>query len=641
MNKTPYTPAPAEGWEEPRRAVTLDHEHRSIKGLEEKHVQLPIGTEEIRKAMDRLKKYQYAKATLDNRIVANEEWWKLRHWQQLRAEMGKSNRETVEPTSAWLLNCVLNKHADAMDNYPTINVLPRERGDMELAETLSSVVPVVLEENHYEEVYNDKWWYKIKHGTGVEMVYWDAKAHNGLGEIGICTVDLLRLAWEPGVRNIQDSEDVFCLDVMPLERFKACYPEAADEVTGGTGLTVVDYHHDDNRDTSDMVVVVDWYYKRVDEKGKTVLHLAKFVDETLLFASENEPEFRESGFYEHGEYPFVFDALFPVQDSCTGMGHIDIGRDPQMYVDKLDSLILTNAIRCGKKRYMIADNSGVNEEEFADWDKDFVHVQGTLSDALIREIDVSALDAKVYDTRQTKIDELKETSGNRDFNQGGTTSGVTAASAIAALQESGNKLSRDMVKAGYRAYEKVCALVVELIRQFYTAPRTFRITGKDGGMDFVTLDSSMMQPEVVDEMGVSSVRKPVFDLKIKAQRENPFARLSQNELAVQLYQMGVFNPEMADQAVLMLDMMQFEGVEALKRRLQERGNVFGMMQQQIGMLQQQLAALTGAMQPPAAPPEPAMPPQAQGLDNPVARAAQTAQKMREGEAARRVAERGA
>ena len=40
---------------------------------------------------------------------------------------------------------------------------------------------------------------------------------------------------------------------------------------------------------------------------------------------------------------------------------------------------------------------------------------------------------------EMKIDELKETSSNRDVSQGSSSGGVTAAAAIAALQEAGNK----------------------------------------------------------------------------------------------------------------------------------------------------------------------------------------------------------
>ena len=107
--------------------------------------------------------------------------------------------------------------------------------------------------------------------------------------------------------------------------------------------------------------------------------------------------------------------------------------------------------------------------------------------------------------------------------------------------------------------DRVCELCVELIRQFYTEPRTFRITGERGGDDFTTYASGGIQEQRLPEYGMESARKPVFDLKIKSQKSSPFSRIAQNETAKELYGMGIFQPANADQALMVLDMMDFEG----------------------------------------------------------------------------------
>lgn len=123
----------------------------------------PIGRDEVLQAAQTLREYKNGKSALERRIVANEQWWKLRHWQQMNLH---DPRETVEPVSAWLFNTILNKHADAMDNRPEPVVLPREEGDRGAAETLSQVLPVILEQGGMEQLYSDMWWYKLKAGTG-------------------------------------------------------------------------------------------------------------------------------------------------------------------------------------------------------------------------------------------------------------------------------------------------------------------------------------------------------------------------------------------------------------------------------------------------------------------------------------------
>ena len=172
-----------------------------------------------------------------------------------------------------------------------------------------------------------------------------------------------------------------------------------------------------------------------------------------------------------------------------------------------------------------------------------------------------------------KIDELKETSGNRDFSQGGVSSGVTAASAIAALQEAGSKLTRDMVKGGYRAFADLNKLAVELVRQFYDEPRFFRILGSNGNEEFIAYDNTEIRVRNQGvEFGVEiGNRKPIFDIKVSAEKASPFSKISQNELALQLYNSGFFNPEMRTQALIAIGMMDFEGKENVISRISGGG----------------------------------------------------------------------
>jgi hypothetical protein len=164
-----------------------------------------IGREEIQKAQQTLQKYKEGKSNLERRIVENEQWFKLRHWECMRKE--KTNQ--VEPSSGWLFNAIANKHADAMDNYPSPNVLPREEGDKAEAEMLSSIIPVILEQNDFEETYDNVWDYKLKAGTGIYGVFWDKEKLNGLGDVSVRKVDIINLFWESGITDIQRSRNFF------------------------------------------------------------------------------------------------------------------------------------------------------------------------------------------------------------------------------------------------------------------------------------------------------------------------------------------------------------------------------------------------------------------------------------------------
>lgn len=550
---------------------------------ESAEVRPTIGVEKVREWAGILEKYKKGKRHLEQRIVDAEQAWKLRHWEQIR----KKDVGDPEPTSGWLVNVILAKHSDACDNIPSVICMPREETDDYEAKQLTDILPVVFEQNEFPRVWSDIWWYKLKSGTGVYGVYWNPEQHGGLGDISIQKTEMLNLFWQPGIADIQDSRYVFQCRLVDNELLEQEYTQLKDKLkTGNHHLTR--YVYDDTIDTSQKSMVVDVYYKKKVD-GKSILHFAKFVDEELLFATENErepqtdemgniikPSMAETGLYAHGKYPFVFDALFPEEGypNC-GFGYVDLCKDPQKMIDVMDNAMIKNMLAGATPRWFVRTDGGINEDEYADLNNPFVHMSGRLDADSIMPIQHSSLDGVYVNLKQLKIDELKQISGNRDVNNGGATGSVTAASAIAALQEAGNGISRDMISASYRAFKQVVELCIELIREFYDVPRKFRITGDNGQQQFISYDNSgIKEQEQGNEFGIDmGYRLPVFDIDVQVQKESQYKTAAYNELAVQLFQLGAFNPQMADQVLPMLRMMDFKGKDELIRKVEENAKL--------------------------------------------------------------------
>ena len=547
-----------------------------------------IGEEEVKKANDILQKYKTGKAALDKRIIDNELWFRMGHWKNYENKMMEGK---PKPSSGWLFNSIANKHADAMDNYPEPNVLPRAADDEETAKVLSKILPTVLEQCDYETVYSDTWWRKLKTGTGVKGIFWDPTARKGLGEISIRSVNLLMLYWEPGVEDIQDSPNLFSLSLANSEQLEAQYPQLKGHT--GHSLDVAKYIHDDSIDTADKSVVVDWYYKKAQPGGQTVLHYCKYCNGIVLYASENDPQYAENGFYDHGKYPFVFDPLFREEDSPAGFGYIDVMKDTQTAIDEMNHAMDENVKLSAKQRYILSDTAGINEEELADFGRDIVHAAGRVTDESMRPLQTAGLAGNLITYRDDRVNELKEISGNRDVSQGGTTSGLTAASAIAALQEAGSKLSRDMLKSAYRAFAQECYFIIELMRQFYDEQRVYRITGESGGTEYVPFSNAMLQAQPGGMVGGVQLgdHEPVFDITVSAAKKSTFSRLSQNETAKECYQMGFFAPANADAALAALDMMDFEGIEKVRQRVSQNGTLYQQLQQMAQQMQKMAAII--------------------------------------------------
>lgn len=550
----------------------------------------PVITEEtVKKADETLQKYRKSKARLEDRVIDNERLWKLER------ENNEGTSDSVKPTSAWLFNCIISNHADAMDAFPEPNILPRERNDVEEAKKLSQILPVIYNFNHFYHEYSSAWWAKIKNGTGVYGVFWDKDKLNGLGDISVKKVDILNLFWEPGITDIQDSKNLFYCSLVDIEGLEKAYPQLKDKLKSDES-TIKKYPYEDDVTVDDKALVVDWYYKVYDPATKkSVLHYVKYCNDEVLFATENEREKYPNGLYDHGKYPFIFDTLFPQEGSPAGFGYIDVCKDPQKYINRLDEAILTNALAGATPRWIVREDVGISMNDYLDFTNPIVKATGNLSDNSIMPVPVQGLSPMYYQVMQGKIQEMKETSGNRDVNNGGTASGVTAASAIAAMQEQSGKLSRDMIKHTYENFEKITELCIELIRQFYDNIRTFRITGENGAAEFVEYSNAGIKPQEQDInlSGETGYRKPLFDIEVAVQKENLYTKTAYNEFALQLYQNGFFNPEMATQAVAALDIMDFKGKETVREKIQESYN----LQQQLLQWQQMAITLASKYEP--------------------------------------------
>ena len=552
----------------------------------------PIGAEQLKKFTMVLEKYNSGKAQTKSRIIASENWWKLRNTieEQKVTNIGADGGFTA--TSGWLHNVIVSKHADAMEAYPEPNILPREEADKGEAQKLSAIVPCVLEHNQFETTYSDNMWQKLKTGTGVYKVVWDSGKLNGLGDISVERVSLLNIYWEPGVTDIQRSRYFFHTELYDKDELEQKYPQLKGKLKGKSFMSAK-FLYDDHVDTENKHTVIEVYYHKF-VNGKNTLQYCKYVGDQVLYATENDtqpvmdeitqqlkPPMAITGLYDHGKYPYVFDALYPIEGSPCGYGYVDICRNPQMVIDLLNTSFVKNAMVGAVPRYFRRRDGGVNSEQFLDLSNPLVDVEGNLDEAALRRIEHDTLDSNYIAVLDRTIQELRETSGNTETSTGNISSGVTAASAIAALQEASGKGSKDSTQTSYRAYTQIVDFCIELIRQFYNLPRQFRIVGEYGMQKFISYtNAGIVQQYQGNDFGQDmGFRLPVFDIKVSAQKKNVYTKVTQNELALQLFQHGFFNPQMTDQALMCLEIMDFDGKDGIMQKIAQMGTMYQKLMQ--------------------------------------------------------------
>ncbi len=535
---------------------------------------------------DILYKYRDGKQLLDDKIKDNYEWWKQRHWHLLKGKQVAEGSKTVdmvnkepEPTTAHLFNCIQNKHADAMDNIPELIFLPVSKDDEQTCSILNKIIPIVNERSKFTRAYSGCWYDKLIAGAGIYFISWNQNLYYGLGDVEIKKVDPLKLFWKPGINNIQESPYTFYVEELPSAEVKELYPFLT--ITTGNTLALKEHQKAEQDIEQDIVQLVHCYYKF---NGK--IHYCYFCCGQVIYASENDDRFKDTGYYLHGKHPFVIDSCYSIYNSPFGFSLLDVEKPTQELIDKYTQLTVKNVKdnAAGKKFY--DRNSGVNLGDLQDPGKEYVAVN-SINDGVIRHVEVKDITANMSGLINNKVAEMNETSGNRDFTQGGTVAGVTSASAIAALQESGSKGSRDLIKNTYEAMKEIGEMEIEIMRQRYQNTRFFRITGTEEEYDFVEFNNQDLLPrEIEQEDGQPILHTPVFDVKIKAQKQSPFSTMANNEQYLNFFKAGMFNPQIADQALLCVELLEFEGKENLIRKLKENGTLLQTVQELQGQLQQ-------------------------------------------------------
>ena len=546
-----------------------------------------IGAEQLKVFTKVLEEYKAGKVQTEQRILASENWWKLRNSIEEQKDSKSASKDGFKAVSGWLHNVIVSKHADAMKAYPEPNILPREQGDKGEASMLTAIIPCVLEQNHFEKTYSDAMWQKLKTGTGLYKVVWDKSKLNGLGDIHVERVNLLNVYWEPGVTDIQRSRYFFHTELWDKDVLEERYPQLKGKLKGQSFFSTK-FLYDDHVKTENKHTVVEVYYHRYIQ-GKNTLQYCRYVGDQVIFATENDtqpivdqmtgqakPPMAITGLYDHGKYPYFFDPLYPIEGSPCGYGYVDLCRNPQMEIDLLKTAMVKNAMVGAVPRYFSRIDGNINEEEFLDTTKPVVHVNGNVDEATIRKIDHDQLDGMYVNLLDRSIDELRETSGNTEAATGSTPGAVTAASGIAALQEAAGKTSADSTQSSYRVFMEIVDMCIELIRQFYDMPRKFRILGQYGMERYVTYTNQGIQPQhqgmaFGQDMGY---RLPVFDIKVSAQKKNVYTKVAQNELALQFFQLGFFNPQMTDQSLMCLEMMDFDDKDIIMQKISQMGTMY-------------------------------------------------------------------
>ena len=485
------------------------------------------------------------------------EWQRLEHAERMYCgehwhDVPQLDPNEPRPVTPVIQSTVESIAADLMDAMPEAVITPETAEDVRAAR----VVEALIRENHdaacYEREYRRMVHDLLVGGYAVQEVGYDPALNNGLGGAFIRHTDNRGILFDPLCADIQDGRAVFKFALRTREWLASRFPAYDGSGDGYTSQSMLQDAHITG-DSSKTALLIEYWWREYDEaSGACRVHMAQLAGGKVLSDSRAQ---KPEGYYAHGQYPFFVTPLFERKGSPLGFGVVDLFAGQQQYADKLDQIILKNALMASHNKLLITEASGFDADDLRDWAKD-VHKGESLGG--VSWFSTPPLPAYILQYTKNMRDAIKEESGANDFSRGGTAGGITAASAIAALQEMSSKRARMASRQLHESYRDAVRMEIEVEREFNLLPRIVSFT-QDGEIQREIFDGKLLQKMLPDGRALPLE----FSISIKVQKENRWSVLSHNELILQMVQLKMLTPEQA------VELMRFDGREQVLRAARE------------------------------------------------------------------------
>ena len=484
------------------------------------------------------------------RLEQCERMYRGDHWH----DVPLIDRNEPRPVTPIIQSTVENIKSELMDRIPEPVIAPETAGDAEAAQ----VVEAIIRQNHDAACYAKEYRMLIHDllvgGYAVQEVGYDSEMNGGLGGAFIRHVDSRAILFDPLAGDLQDGRAVFKLALRTRDYFAAHYPEKAALLTADA-FGKPDAPEDEilRGDRNETLLLIEYWWREFDaETGRYTVHMAQLAGNQVLCDSR---DWKSEGYFSHGLYPFVLTPLFPRRGTCLGFGVADMFATKQRYADKLDQIVLKNALMASHNKLLVTEASGFDADDLRDWAKE-VHRGESLNG--VTWFTTPPLPAYVLDYIEKTRESIKQESGANEFSRGSIGGGVTSASAIASLQEMSNKRARMISRMLHEAFRDAVRLEIEVEREFNFFMRTVTVT--TGGQSREATFTS----DLLERMAPGGVRLPIeFAISVKARQETKYAAMTQNELVLKMLSAGMMQPAQA------VELMMFDGKEQLLKQLNE------------------------------------------------------------------------
>ena len=437
----------------------------------------------------------------------------------------------------------------------------------------------------------------LVYGTAIWFCQWDG--HEGeYGEIKLKAVDPFNVFPDPLAEDVDTCEYLVYATYKNANQLKQIFKDKASAIEGSR-ITMSELVA--NRDESDakeenQVLVLemwcrDWTTMDEDMEGNKTLRYPKgrvitcLPDLGIVLSDKQNP-------YKDGKFPFVLMKNYDVPFKFWGNGEVEQILSPQKYINDLTNQIIDNAKSTANMQWIIDKNSGIGQGKLTNRPGLVIRKNPGTE---VRRDTPPAMPSYVREQIEVLKTDIQDISGVFDALKGERQSGITAGSAIMALQEASQARIRLKIKLMEQSLTHLANMVYSRMQQFWKLDRWVRITDVEGNPSFQQIGVQVLQND--------------FDMKVVAGSTMPVNRNAMLDLMIRLAQTNAEDglPMVDRKAILeylptsdrksILDRFEKQRQEQELKAQQEQQMQQQQMQQQQGELDANVASqVTNSLQ---------------------------------------------
>lgn len=426
-----------------------------------------------------------------------DKMYRGRQWQQ-QAPAHKS-----QPVLNFTFSLVESVVPRITDNRPEVLVLPRESPeDKGLADKLAVIHPYIWDINKMHSKMPELVRHALKYGTSIIKIHWDPDFHGEVGDIKYSVVHPMNFFPDPRSYTIQDMDYCFVRSPKSMEYFHRRWPEKGRYVVPDTDWTDTEEIASSFSTQEETATLTEYYFR--DENGDMCCMF--YSGHIVLDIVGGKYDEQDEPLYRHNRFPFAKMLDYPADKEFWGISEVELVEILQRLINNFEAQIIDNTRLMANAQWVVNKvASGIKEEDAWIFDNDpgetiFTHNGG------VERLDGSPIPPHIPEHMERLIHAMEQILGIHDVVQGRAPSGVRAASAIIALQESANIRVRQKNKQLEETLKEVAEQTNWLVLEHYEDERNMRLTGQEVP---TTLDiNEALMGRIIDRAAMAGMMLP-------------------------------------------------------------------------------------------------------------------------------------